>query len=182
MTPILIGGILVALVGTGVLLAHAFRAGTGWGVACLLLPPAQWAFVLMNWKKTWEALLMQFMGIVLALAAVISIGGGLDSMARLQAWSELKHSFSLASQPTSGTTVLASGQQVSSVTAPEEPDAVNDGTVTAIQGNDALVSVTVTAKPEKAVDTKPIYKCTDAAGKERFSREPCGGPQPVKKP
>lgn len=44
----------------------------------------------------------------------------------------------------------------------------------AVIGDETPVAAIVAA-PEKAVDDKPIYKCTGQDGKETFSAKPCAG-------
>lgn len=175
MTPLLIGGVLIALVGATLLLLQAFRASQTWGLLCLLVPPAQWLFALLNWRRCWEPLLMQVGGVAIVVMFFFQ-AGGFDAMVLQQVWQDLQRDTGmLASSSASGNTVMANGQAVSTVVVGDEPPAVNDGQVHQVSGNVGPAAVVVAA-PEKAVDDKPIYRCVGKDGKERYSTKPCGTP------
>lgn len=178
MTPLLIAGILVALVGATLLLLQAFRASPTWGWVCVLLPPAQWLFALLHWRRAWEPLLMQVSGVAI-VGMFFFQAGGFDAIVLRQVWADLQRDMGVvASSSASGTVINSSGQQVSTVVTDDSPSAVNDGQVHQVTGN-VGPSTVVVAAPEKAVDDKPIYRCIDQQGNERYSAKPCGGPQTI---
>ena len=173
MFPLLVGGILIFIVGNVMLLVPAFLASTGWGVLCLLLPPVQWLFAMLNWEKVWDALLMQLFGAVMVLAFFLNAADGFSRVSMQQGWEQFKREQGLqvvAMQATSGGPVELQGQQVQSVTAETKE---NGEVIHSVEGDTAPAAVTVQAAPPKAVDDKPIYKCTDGEGKETWSTEPC---------
>lgn len=168
MIPVLIGGLLIYLVGCVMLLVAAFSVGVVWGLLCLFLPPAQLLFIVMHWNKAWDALLMQLFGIAMVFFFFTQMGG-FDQVAIQQEWVKFsrQHGIVVMTQSSSSTTVIES-QPVQSVTAPSA-----SGGVQSVDGNGGVVSVTGVAS--KAVDDKPIYKCTDKDGNETYSRKACAG-------
>lgn len=172
MFPLLLGGVLIFLVGSLMVLAVAFAASTLWGVLCLL-PPVQWLFALLNWNKTWDGLLMQLFGMAMALAFFAQSGEGFSMASMQQGWVQFQREH-LGVVPAAGATdgVVVDGQPVQAVTAETTADG---NVIQSVQGNAELTTVTVQAEPSKAVDDKPIYKCTDPQGNETWSAKPCKG-------
>lgn len=172
MFPLLAGGVLIFLVGSVMVLAVAFGASTLWGVLCLLLPPLQWLFVLLNWGKTWDGLMLQVFGLALALAFFAQADAGYSVVAVQDGWQQFQRQHLPAGSRSPDSAVLTDGQPVQAVTA--DP-AIDSGVIHSVEGDTAPATVTVQAAPSKAVDDKPIYKCTDPQGKETWSAKPCQG-------
>lgn len=179
LTPLLIGGFLIVLVGTGMLLLAAFSVSRVWGVLCLAVPPLQAIFALLHWKKSWDAVLLLVMGFGMLLVFFLQAEQGF-SLASVESALVQMHRESGLAQRDSGP-VTVQEETVQSVTVPETVE------VGSAPGSD-VASVGITAAPEKARNDKPIYKCTDPWGNETWSAEPCkggvikGGGQPEKKP
>lgn len=176
MFAMLVGGALIYLVGSVMLLVAAFSVGTVWGVLCLLLPPLQLIFMLLHWNKVWDALLMQVFGIAMVFFFFSQIGG-FDRVAIEQEWVKFQRQHGLVVQTSSpsGTAVIGN-QSVQTVTVPPTSGAAagaQSGGVQSVGDNGGVVSVTGVASKE--VDDKPIYKCTDKDGNETYSRKPCAG-------
>lgn len=64
-------GFLLFLLGGIWLLVLAFGRGVGWGLACLLLPPAQIIFVIMHWRDAWQAAGVAFLGGLLTVTGMV---------------------------------------------------------------------------------------------------------------
>jgi hypothetical protein len=168
MIPFLIGGVLIYLIGSLMLLVAAFGVGMGWGLLCLFFPPVQLLFMAMHWNKVWDALLMQVFGIAMVVFFIVQMGG-FDRVAVQQEWVKFQRQQGLiAVTQTSATTTITDTQSVQAVTAP-----ATSGGMQSVGDNGGVVSVTGVAS--KAVDDKPIYKCTDKNGVETYSRTSCAG-------
>jgi hypothetical protein len=166
MIPLLIGSASLLLLGSVMLLAAAFAASTAWGVLCLLLPPLQWVFAVLNWDKAWDGLLLQVLGIAMALAFYTQ-AGGMGEAQFAQAWGQFRHQHMLS--PSSAGTVVIDSQTVQTLTAESATGGAAD--IQSLSGDNAAVAVVAGAS--KAVDDKPIFLCTDAQGKETYSTKPC---------
>ena len=166
----LIGGALIYLVGTAMVLFAAFGVSTLWGVLVLLVPPLQCVFALLHWNKAWDALLMQVFGLGMVLA-FFAQGGGFDEYSMRQSLAQVQQQLSRQLQsPSSGGTVTVQGDQ-----AAQEAPVIDTTPVEVTSEQTATAPTTVTATPSKAVDDKPIFKCTDPQGNETYSTQPCKG-------
>ncbi|HQQ64199.1 MAG TPA: hypothetical protein PLF22_11590 [Pseudomonadales bacterium] len=170
MIPLLIGGLLIYLVGSVMLLVAAFSVSVVWGLLCLLLPPVQLLFLVMHWNKVWDALLMQVFGIAMVFFFFTQIGG-FDQVAIQQEWVKFQRQHGMVVTTQSSTTTVLESQGVKTVTVP--PVSGTSGGVQAVGDSGGVVSVTAAASKE--VDDKPIYKCTDKDGNETYSRKACAG-------
>lgn len=59
-------GLMVGLAGDIRFLVVAYRQGTGWFLACLLLPLAGWLFFLLYTKDTWRPVALSIAGFIIA--------------------------------------------------------------------------------------------------------------------
>mgnify|MGYP001766084884 CR=1 FL=1 len=169
MIPLLVGGSLILAIGTMMLLVAAFITSQVWGVLCFVLPPLQWLFAVFNWEKAWDGLMMQLLGLAMLLAFFVQAEQGFSAASVQLAWTQFQREQGLlpAAVAPDGT-VLVDGQAVQAVTA----QTTAGGDVVQTVAGDAPVA-TVVGKASEAVDDKPINKCTDAEGKETYSRGPC---------
>jgi hypothetical protein len=169
MIPLLVGGSLILLVGTLMLLVAAFITSQVWGVLCFVVPPLQWLFAAFNWEKAWDGLMMQLLGLAMVLAFFVRADQGFSLASVDEAWTQFKREQGLLpAMVAADGTVLVDGQPVQAVSA----QTTADGDVVQTVEGDAPVA-TVVGKASEAVDDKPINKCTDADGNETYSRGPC---------
>ena len=63
-------GVIVCIAGALWLIIEAFRTHVAWGLLCLLLPPVQLVFLIVNWTVAWRPFLLGLLGSV-----VIVLGG-----------------------------------------------------------------------------------------------------------
>lgn len=167
--PLLVGGALLFVIGTLMLLAASFAVSAVWGVLCLLVLPLQWLFALLNWDKAWDGLMLQVLGLGFMAAFFMQSEHGFSVAAVQQARAQFEREYGQPGSATSGTAVIES----QAVQAADAEAPVIDHSNPTVEGNAELKTVTVQGEASKAVDDKPIYKCTDAQGKETFSAKPC---------
>lgn len=67
-------GWIIALAGNLRFLVLAYRRGTGWFLACLLLPVVSWIFFVIYFKEAWRPVALSIAGFVL-LGIGYFIGG-----------------------------------------------------------------------------------------------------------
>lgn len=63
-----IGGI-VSLAGWIWIVIIAFQENVGWGIGCLLCPPASLVYVIMHWEKTKKPFLIEVVGVLISAVA-----------------------------------------------------------------------------------------------------------------
>jgi len=74
--PLLLGGMLVALLSSIQFLIGAFRVGLWWGLGCLFLAPVSLAFLVMHWKVARQPFLVSLGGLAAALVGYYVLGVG----------------------------------------------------------------------------------------------------------
>ncbi len=158
MEPVLIGGLLIFLVGSVMLGFTLSGVNVGLG----------------------HSLLIQFLGA--AMVAAFFLHAGEFSLAQVKlTFATIQRQVTQGGGPSSSTVTLQAEQGVTAVTVGEVGGTTSSPSgssgVTAVVGNDGPVTAVVAAA-EKKVDEKPIYKCTDQAGKETYSSKPCAGSAP----
>lgn len=141
-------GLLLFVLGGLALLVAAFRESFWWGLFALFFPPVQLLFVLLHWGKAWRPLLLQLLGMVLMLVALVR-STGFDYTQYQQAMTQYQQ-FVQAMQAAS--------------TAPEEP-------VPEYSDDDP----TIIRTPLPAQPAGTVYQCTDAQGRVTFSQQACEG-------
>lgn len=169
MTSFLIGGAMIFVIGTAMLWHAAFTVSRTWGWLSLV-PPLQPVFAALHWGRAWDALLMQVFGLGLVLGFFLH-HGGLDAHSRQQAlagvWQQLAREMASARGET---VVLDEADAVQAATVEDSGPPVDLSSADV-----ATVTTTVQGQASKAVDDRPIFKCTDPQGKETYSTEPCKG-------
>lgn len=64
-------GLLLVLVGGIAFIVATFRESVLWGLACLFVPFASLAFLIIHWQKAKDPFFMQLYGIVFIIGAAI---------------------------------------------------------------------------------------------------------------
>jgi hypothetical protein len=77
---LLLFGLLVFLAGGLMLLVAAFRVSIWWGIFSILFTPVLLLFVILNWSKAKTAMLVQVIGVVVMIAAIVMMGDLLKSL------------------------------------------------------------------------------------------------------
>jgi hypothetical protein len=72
MTALLVLGVALAIIGGIWLLVVTFQTSVLWGIGSLVLPLVSLIFVFMNWQTTKKPFLIQVVGVVLMVFAVMS--------------------------------------------------------------------------------------------------------------
>jgi len=80
-----VAGVVLALIGSVMILSAAFRKSTGWGLATLFLPGAVLFFIIADWQEAKRGFF------VCALAVALIFGAGLASKIEDQPGSESVH-------------------------------------------------------------------------------------------
>jgi hypothetical protein len=74
-TALAVVGLVLALIGSIMVLIAAFQESVVWGLGILVVPFLSLVFVFTHWEDTKKAFLLQVLGIVI-FAAGIFVGGG----------------------------------------------------------------------------------------------------------
>ena len=74
--PLLIGGMLVALVASIGYLVAAFRVGVWWGVGCLFVAPVSLLFLILHWNVARKPFLISLAGVAAAFVGYYVLGAG----------------------------------------------------------------------------------------------------------
>ena len=74
--PLLVGGMLVALVSSISFLVGAFRVGIWWGLGCIFLAPVSLVFLIMHWRVAKRPFLVNLAGLAAALVGCFILGVG----------------------------------------------------------------------------------------------------------
>ncbi len=74
--PLLVVGMLVALVSSINFLVGAFRVGLGWGLGCLFLWPVGFAFLVLHWRVAKRPFFVSLAGLAAALVGYALLGAG----------------------------------------------------------------------------------------------------------
>ncbi len=70
-TVLVLVGLVLVLVGGIAFLIAAFREGVLWGLACLFVPFATLAFLVIHWQKAKDSFFLQLYGLAAMLGAVL---------------------------------------------------------------------------------------------------------------
>lgn len=139
-----LAGTLVFLFGWLLLLVAMFRVSFWWGLFGFLFLPVQWLFILLNWGKSWRALLVMLLGMLMAGTSVFRSG----------VWEALDQNQQLLQQFQSIQQQMLQQQAAPPADEakpfPAEPD-------------EELVPL----------PAKPVYQCRDARGNLIFTDRPC---------
>lgn len=76
-TILVLVGLLLALLGAITFLVATFRESVLWGLACLFLPLASLAFLILHWQKAKDPFFLQLWGIALIIGASLISNTGL---------------------------------------------------------------------------------------------------------
>lgn len=154
-------GVLLFLLGGLALLVAAFRVSVWWGLFCFLLPPVPFLFMLVHWDKAWRPLLLQLLGIVLMVVALVrSTGFNYTQYQQLVAqYSQMMQALS-AMDP-------ASREPVREYS-PDDPTIIGN-----VPLDEPSAALAAPAPDVNKPDT--IYTCTDAQGHITFTPIPCEG-------
>ena len=66
----LVGGV-VLLIGNIMFLVKAFKAGVGWGLGVLILPPVGLVFLVKSWSESKKSFLISIAGAVLFVVGMV---------------------------------------------------------------------------------------------------------------
>ncbi|MDA0322981.1 MAG: hypothetical protein O2923_09745 [Verrucomicrobia bacterium] len=64
---LIIPGFIMAMIGAVMFIVAAFRVSVGWGIACLVLQPAQYIFMFSHWEDVSKAFWIQLSGVGLVV-------------------------------------------------------------------------------------------------------------------
>jgi len=76
-TVLVLIGLLLCILGALTFLVATFRESVLWGIACLVLPFASLAFLIIHWQKAKDPFFMQLYGIAFVIGAVLLSNTGL---------------------------------------------------------------------------------------------------------
>jgi hypothetical protein len=76
-TILALAGLALVLVGAIAFLVATFRESVLWGIACLVLPLASLAFLIIHWSKAKDSFFLQLYGVAFIIGAVILDSTGL---------------------------------------------------------------------------------------------------------
>jgi hypothetical protein len=76
-TVLVLVGLLLVIVGGLAFLLAAFREGVLWGLACLFVPFATLAFLVIHWQKAKDSFFLQLYGVAAIFGAVLLDNTGL---------------------------------------------------------------------------------------------------------
>jgi hypothetical protein len=74
--PLLLGGMLIALLSSIQFLVGAFRVGLWWGLGSLFFAPVSLAFLVVHWKVAGRPFLVSLAGLAAALIGYYVLGAG----------------------------------------------------------------------------------------------------------
>ena len=74
--PLLIVGMLVALISSINFVVGAFRVGLGWGLGCLFVAPVSFVYLVMHWKVAKRPFIINLAGLAAALIGYYVLGAG----------------------------------------------------------------------------------------------------------
>ena len=74
--PLLLGGMLVALVASIGYLVAAFRVGLWWGLGCLFVSPVSLLFLILHWKVARKPFFISLAGVAAAFVGYFVLGAG----------------------------------------------------------------------------------------------------------
>lgn len=152
---LLLGGVLVFIVGGIMLLIAAFTVSIWWGIACLLLPPLMFLFIVLNWAKAKKPLLVQFVGVVLVIASGVMMGDALVSSLRNQPFSSYKqYTWSATTVTPPAQSVQGSHQcitQNGSIVVTNQPCELGESAIVGPAAADTLPSL-----PQEHRDAQPV--------------------------
>ena len=75
--PLLVVGMVVALISSVSFLVGAFRVSLWWGLGCLFLAPVTLVFLLVHWKVALRPFVLSLAGLGAALVGYYWLGGGI---------------------------------------------------------------------------------------------------------
>jgi hypothetical protein len=70
-TVLVLVGLLCVLLGAVTFLVATFRESVIWGIACLVLPLASLAFLILHWQKAKDPFFIQLYGLAFLIGAAI---------------------------------------------------------------------------------------------------------------
>lgn len=172
---LLIAGIALFIIGGLMFLVAMFSTSIWWGIGGLVFVPVQIIFVFVHWKAAKRAILVQTVGLLLVLAAVLSGGETFVAEYRQQfsqymqqnapaQWAQVQEMQGLLS--VSDESVSGISHSIKNAASSVEKNPAVSAAVQAVQS--------VEDKPVARGD-KVIYKCVDAGNHVSYSEQPCVG-------